>query len=425
MPQQTAQERLHTRLNNFIGSTTFKYLLGLLVIPLLIAYVIWEIYWYSKVNLLCVKWHTHLLFPVYLFLIGNLIIWVIGKRIAPNTTPKLITAYSSLVLTIAVIEIVLMLSGTNKTYFEKQMGYYYSHYHTQHEKRYHTWSTNPHCIEKKEFIYCRPTNVEGVGDSDWVTTTAPHVVRIMALGDSFTEGDGAPYDSTYPSLLKQNLLKLGDSIYMMNAGVCGSDPFYNYIHFKEKLAAYNPAIVIQMFSSDDIKTDFISRGGLERFKENTIEYRSAPKTEFLYAISYTSRIFYNAAGYNEFFLKPGAIQKMQPEIDSNFISLFNEYKKLCRQKGIKLVIVLRPDLHEVDENTYSYNHANILTALKADKDVTVIDLMDRYRNYIQTSQTSTKEYYWTQDGHHNSKGYQMLATVLTPDIHALLADTIP
>lgn len=425
MPQQSAQDRLHTRLKNFTGSKTFKYLLLLLIIPMLIAYLLWEIFWYSQVNLLCVKWHTHLAFPVYLFFIGNLIIWVIGKRTFPTAIPGLITAYSSLIFTLFIIEVVLMVSGRYKTTLEKQLGYYYSQYHTLKGKRYHVWATNPHYIEKTEFVYWRPTNNEGLPDSNWTTTSAHGTKRIMAIGDSFTEGDGAPYDSTYPVFLKQNLLKLGDSIYIMNAGVCGSDPFYNYIHLKEKLLSYQPDIVIQMLSSSDVESDFMTRGGLERFNGPSVSYRTTPITESLYAISYISRIFYHAAGYNELFLKPDAIDKMRPEIDSSFIALFNGYKNLCRQKGIKLVVVLRPDINEIVKNAYSYDLTNIVTTLKTDTDITVIDLLGRYKNYIQATNTTPGNYYWQLDKHHNANGYQMLANVITPDIHALVTDTIP
>lgn len=424
MLNQTSENHIYYRLKNFATTKTFKYALALLIIPLMLAYMAWEIYWYSKVSLMCIKWHTHLAFLAFLLFNGNLIIWIITKRLAPNATTGLITSFTSVIFTLSVIEVVLMITGTNKTYFEKQMGYYYSHYHTQHEKRYHIWTINPHCIEKKEFVYCRPTNKEGVGDSNWVTTGTPGVKRIMAIGDSFTEGDGAPYDSTYPAFLKQNLQRLGDSIYMMNAGVCGSDPFYNYIHFKERLLAYKPDIVIQMFSSADIETDFIARGGLERFKRDQVKYRNPPKTELLYAISYTSRFFYNAAGYDEFFLTPALVKQMLPEMDSSFIALFKEYKKLCSENGIKLVIVLRPDLREIDNNHYTYNHTNILTALKADKDITVIDLLERYQNHIHANGTKANEYYWKMDGHHNAKGYQMLAGVITPDIHTLANDSV-
>lgn len=424
MSESNTQYRLYARISKITGNRTFKYLMLLLVIPIIFTYPVWEIYWYTQVHLLCIKWHTHLAFPLYLFIIGNTAIGLFCKAIAPKYTARLVTVFSSVIILLFITETALLISGKYKTNFEKQMGYYCSHYYVQHEKRYHIWSTNPHCIEKKEFTYCRPTNAEGVGDSNWVTTITPGVKRILAIGDSFTEGDGAPYDSTYPAFLKQNLQRLGDSVYMMNAGVCGSDPFYNYIHLKEKLSAYNPDIVIQMFSSDDITTDFITRGGLERFKGNDVQYKNAPKHELLYAISYTSRIFYNAAGYNEFFLTPGAIKQMQPEIDSSFIALFNDYKILCRQKGIKLVIVLRPDLPEIANDSYKYSHANILNALISDKDITLIDLLGRYKSYIHTSGTKANEYYWKMDGHHNSKGYQMLAGVITPDIHALANDSV-
>jgi lysophospholipase L1-like esterase len=353
-----------------------------------------------------------------------LFIYPVCRLIAPAYTTKLIVAFTAITLSILAIETTLLITGHKKTYLERQTGIYISMYKCPHKGRYHVWRTNPHYITKTEFKYIRPTNNEGLPDSNWTTTQYSGIKKIMAIGDSFTEGDGAAYDSTYPAFLKQNLLSNGQNVYMMNAAVCGSDPFYNYIIFKEQLLKYKPDIVIQMLSSTDILTDYMTRGGLERFIGDSVSYRKPPKLETLYALSYTSRLFFNAAGYNEFLLNQNEINALKNEADTAFAKLFEYYANLCRQNNIKLVLVLRPDNNEVTDNRYVYNFDKILTSINAKTDITFIDLLPQYKQYIANKHTKPQMYYWPIDGHHNATGYKMLADAVYPVVNQLLADSI-
>jgi hypothetical protein len=102
------------------------------------------------------------------------------------------------------------------------------------------------------------------------------------------------------ALLKQKFLAADDSVDLMNAGVCGSDPFENYMNFKNRLQIYKPQLIIQTLTTTDITTDSRLCGGMERFQENeTVKYKAAPWWEPLYAFSYISRLFFKMAGYNE------------------------------------------------------------------------------------------------------------------------------
>jgi lysophospholipase L1-like esterase len=60
----------------------------------------------------------------------------------------------------------------------------------------------------------------------------------------------------------------------MNAGICGSDPCYDFMQLKDHLLAYQPDMIIQMISTNDASTDLQLRGGLERFQaDGTVKYR--------------------------------------------------------------------------------------------------------------------------------------------------------
>ncbi len=245
----------------------------------------------------------------------------------------------------------------------------------------------------------------------------------MALGDSFTEGDGAPYDSSYVSLLNKKLLAAGDTFYVMNAGVCGSDPFNNFILLRDRLLIYKPDIILQVLASNDMTTDILLRGGMERFQEDgTLKYRPAPWWEPLYAVSYISRIVITFAGYNELLKKDTINSSDQNELNEKTSDLFRQYARLSKTHKMLLIVILRPDWFEIEKNQYAYDFSFIRSQLK-EQGIETLDLLPRYREYIAAHHSEAKNYFWPKDGHHNPTGYEMMAQTIYENLSHLLTDS--
>ena len=104
-------------------------------------------------------------------------------------------------------------------------------------------------------------------------------------------------------------------------------------------------------------------------------------------------------------------------------SLFRSYDSLCRDENIRLMVVLRPDKAEIMRNKYDYDFTPIFASMKNEKQLKVIDLLPCYHSYLEKSHTSTDSYFWVQDGHHNSKGYAMMAHCIYQNVAPLLRDT--
>lgn len=404
-----------------------KILFWVFIVLPLAAYLIWEGYWYTQVGLRVVKWHTHFAEYVYVWLAGYFVFKLVAGNSFSEKAKNSLLIFTSIVAALGIVEIVLQFTGTTKTYMEKVSGGYGSPYTPLSKTWYYNWPADKreHYITKPEYSYWRPTNSLGFADAEWAIASSPEKKRILALGDSFTEGDGAPYDSSYVALLKQKLATNGDSVELMNAGVCGSDPFENYINFKDRLAVYKPQLIIQTLTTTDITIDMRLRGGMERFQPNgTVQYKAAPWWEPLYALSYISRLFFKMAGYNELLHKGDMTPVEIKEANTKLRALFKAYTALCKQQHVKLCLVIRPDRGEITDNKYLYDFSAILQPLQADTSVTLVDLLPAYRNYIAQKHADANAYFWPLDGHHNSTGYEMMAQCVYENLSPLLKDTL-
>lgn len=333
-------------------------------------------------------------------------------------------SFSSVVLTLFIVEMFLQISTLKMTYMEKVNHEYVSPYIPQDQFHYHIWLQNKdHWLTKPEYSYLRHTNSLGLPDKEWPLEKKSGEKRILFLGDSFTEGDGAAYDSSYVAFLQKNSELETANWLFMNGGVCGSDPFYNYVLLKDKLLNYKPDIIIQTLSTNDITTDILLRGGMERFKEDgSVKFRKAPWWEPIYAMSYFSRLFFNWAGYNDLLVQNKPDNHEVDRLNEEVISLFKSYSALCVEKNIKLIVILRPDKSELISKKYNFDFSKIEAAFLSDVQMAFYDLMPEYQNLIAEHKTSPDIYFWKQDGHHNAKGYALMAEAVWQNIRPMFVE---
>lgn len=379
---------------------------SLLLIPF-VAYWGWEIFWFQKVGLNVIKLHTHFMF---LGTMGLFFIFFITFYLKNSSKQNFYLLIVSSTFLLLLIEFILAITGTNKTYLEKASGFYSSPYQGENS-HYHSWTPlKPHWIKKPEYAYLFPTNSLGFADSNWNLNKEAHVKRIICLGDSFTEGDGAPYDSSYVALLKKYPFQTSPPLEWINGGICGSDFFHNYKNLKDLLLPYKPDMILQTLASHDFITDIRLRGGMERFSsDGTMNYKNAPWWEPLYAVNYLSRFFFHALGYNELLQKKELAKQEIKTMNEITIQLFNEYEALCEKNNIQWVLILRPDKNEILDRHYSYDFEPILQKIQTYPNVKILNLLPAYQEYIELKGTKVENYFWKNDGHHNSKGYQMMA----------------
>lgn len=410
-----------SRTNKFV-----QYFILIVIIAFLLFYLIWEIYWYKRVGYYFIRWHTHLMIYMYLWVIGYLGI----KYILRNN--KWLKYFSSMVLFLSFLEFLLQITGINKTSAEIKHGVYESFYktkvinsnnHYDTSIYYHTWNikTSTHQLKSDEFEFSRPTNSLGFSDVEWIYSKKDtNELRILSLGDSFTEGDGAPFDSSYVSLLRSKLSNEPLPFYVMNGGVCGSDPAFNFINLRDRLIRFNPSIVIQMISSSDVIHDIAVRGGMERFSnDGHLVHKNAPWWEPIYAISYISRIVL----YNKI-LGDELILFSEKELERVVEEIFQNYLKFTQANDIILIMVFQPNVREITHRKYDYNFSHFQKFLSANEKVYQFDLLPWYIKYFETSDNNVNDYFWPKDRHHNSKGYELMAEGIYSYLKQLPLDSI-
>lgn len=122
------------------------------------------------------------------------------------------------------------------------------------------------------------TNSEGLRDRDYLPYAATGVVRILALGDSQTFGNGIELDETWPKRLETVLNDTAKNKYeVINAGLAASDTWQHEIILKRLLPKYNPDVVILAFYVNDVVKKYVPSPEL---KQN----REAGQSRLIYAL---------------------------------------------------------------------------------------------------------------------------------------------
>lgn len=330
-----------------------------------------------------------------------------------ETQMKTLLLFGSLFMGMSVSEIIIRTSGKYNTYSEQRTGNYQSYFCAMEKNWFHVHA--PHIdyfMESPEFKYPRHSNSLGYSSDEFVLNKDTGEIRIVTLGDSFTEGDGAPYDSSYPQLLKKILEEKfpQKKFSLLNAGIFGSDLYFDFIGLRERLLQYKPDIVFQMTGSGDL-FDIYYRGNMSRFKpDGTIAYNTPPWWEPIYAVCRLSRIFFiQTLRYDGGLVRIKSKEKFFGKEILDLADLFQTYDSLGTANNFKTIVLLKPDHTECTNKEFFNNIDTLQTYTKNFASLKSFNLLNYYLNDRKLDSAHLDKYYWKQDGHHNSDGYKLMA----------------
>src|SRR6202051_3211306 len=94
-------------------------------------------------------------------------------------------------------------------------------------------------------------NSKGLRDREIPYERAPSTVRILMLGDSFTEGWGVPFDQTFSKRIERLFAARGTPAEVINAGVGNYNTVMEVNYFLGEGFKYRPDIVVLNYIPND------------------------------------------------------------------------------------------------------------------------------------------------------------------------------
>lgn len=319
-----------------------------------------------------------------------------------------------------VLEIGLRVLGINATYSEKTNGKFTTYYNQEHEDSYHDWTPNTiRKLEQIEFQFSDSVNSLGIVEKEIELIKPKNTFRIITIGDSFTEGDGAGYEDSYPRNLERILNKNSDTINyeIINAGVCGSDIFYMNKLLEDKLLKYKPDAIIYLLNQSDID-DIIYRGGKERFNaDGSVKFKKAPWILPLYRHSYVFRMIFKLNGikynllskdqdYQSIITAGNLFNHEVLRLEDVFTASNIQYKIL--KHPIPIDMNLEPLNYSSLQEYYDDNRFECIKQVfkSCNGDDIINECNQVYKDYAY------QDYAWNLNGHFNAFGYKKLAEIV-------------
>jgi len=328
------------------------------------------------------------------------------------------------ILILFVFEMALRQMGSFATYGEQNGGrnYYSQITGENRDSWYYLHEANRSiAFQKIEFDWTRTTNSLGLSEMEIPIEKTSGEFRILALGDSFTEGDGVPYDSTWLKIMEHSLSTKypGRQIRTINAGIGGSDPVYQYVLLRDSLLQLLPDLVILSTNETDLYEVSI-RGGMDRFRaDGTIKLMEEPSWEWIYGISHIARFLIRTVGGYSASLGLGKQHPPDqgPKVIAQAISDIEELGKIHQFQTLVITHPLQSEMYHQSGDNGEY-----MTQLQAKvrkSSVPLLDLKPLYQVQGYTTREKTAEIFWAKNGHFNAFGYQLYGEWVAAEIEAL------
>lgn len=351
---------------------------------------------------------SSILFLGLLYIITKITVKAILNKLSiePKLTVNISHSITSLFITLTLLEIVLRLFNVNATYMEQRTHHYHSPY-TTGKSWFHGW-TMDHNLVTPEYNYVRKVNRELLSDTNHPVKKRKNEYRIIGLGDSFTEGDGAHADSTWLKALDRKISRDNSQskFTFMNAGISGSDVFFEYILLKKKLLKYEPDLVLLALNNSDI-SDVVIRGGMKRFIENgTVKFNNAPRWEPIFAVSYVTRFLLKfGLNYNDIFVKNDG-EEYEVSRNEIFQSLLL-FQELALEYNFKFLVIFHPVKKEI--RNQKLDLADVLLRVQNETEIENLNLLNYFTEVEGINSANYERLFWKYDGHHNANGYEKFA----------------
>jgi len=324
---------------------------------------------------------------------------------------RLVTLLASLAVGLVIAEVALRARGTYATWLEKNGGAYASPY---------AWSPatpwvfvyEANSVVKQvepEFTNEYRINSEGLPDVEHAVAKPEGEYRIAGVGDSFTLGQGAPWEQGWLKILERELNEppRAKRVVSLCAGVAGSDPVFGYQLVRTRLAKYKPDLVLLVVNGSDI-LDVIARGGMDRYDEHGFMHaRRAPWFEPAFARSHLVRAFVMGwLRHDWFLLSPDELATRSARALEELARAAQATRELGRREGFETLVVLHPFDYELHQ-PHGLEAFAPLRARLDELSVPWVDLTPVFDAAVPPGHVA--DYFWPSDRHCRPEGYLVFA----------------
>ncbi|MHA2131842.1 MAG: SGNH/GDSL hydrolase family protein [Promethearchaeota archaeon] len=250
----------------------------------------------------------------------------------------------------------------------------------------------------------------GFRDSEHTFIKPEGVFRILGLGDSFTYGQGAPFEDTYLYSLEKMLNQREGNhpeVEIIKAGIPRFFPEAERLLLEHYGLKYNPDLILVGFLPNDVADTFM---GIDAVTVSEDGGYLLPKEigkggEWLYFNSHLARIIlqkyisfkHRRFRFPEIYKPNGFHEKDWQKVESEYRKMI----ELSARINAQVVIVHIPQW--VGDDSYFYPSTR-LSRFSSKESVVFIDVLPAMN---EASQDETL--YWVMDGHCNSAGYKVIA----------------
>lgn len=240
--------------------------------------------------------------------------------------------------------------------------------------------------EKRGAVYVEPLNRYGPGRFDEVRDfkyekkKPKGTIRIIAVGDSFTWGDGVKFDDTYAKRLERRLNyfvtpKTGKKYEVMNMSWCGFSTFQQ-INELELIKGYQPDIIVWGYCLNDTE-DWADPVGVQTLRYWLI-YKREPKKilKYIYRNSYS--ISFIAERLTNLRIGFGNKKYYKHLYDDSYMGWIRVQKsfEIMREQKIPIVVLIFPLVsYKLDER---YPFSGIHQKIKKELEKNSLSYIDFY-----------------------------------------------
>ncbi|MBP6731656.1 MAG: SGNH/GDSL hydrolase family protein [Chitinophagales bacterium] len=269
--------------------------------------------------------------------------------------------------------------------------------------------------QKREFTRYIKSNKQGLNDHEF-KLEKDSAIRIMAFGDSFTEGIGSIGDSSYPKILQSIM----PNTEVLGCGISGSDPVFCYKLLEQKLAAYKPDIATFTINISDQNEIFVRRG-FDRFQaDGTLKFKDTPWWDYWFKNFFIMRYVAIKIMHYDFFFRPFADVERDNYNSRRVIeTAMDSIQHLCTGLHIRPVFIFHPLKVEIDRGVMDC--ADIMPYAQK-KGCETIDMFAYFKSRGLNA-GNAGDYYWQIDLHHNNKGYALFAEAIRDYLERTKSDS--